>query len=176
MSSFSSAPNCRTRVDVSSLKLSFCKIPLRRRNELRRSRTSRLRSVTHRSHIAALLLPRTLSGARRSGVVECQSVVLSSRRNIRLSFVPGHGNRAALSAFALRVTCPFRVVWVVQAIVGPAPHECRYLQLNGVRLDPLGLTAYPDFAKNEIFTTDKPVVVFFGDSRAADGQPGCHGC
>lgn len=43
-----------------------------------------------------------------------------------------------------------------------------YLQLNGVRLDPLGLTAYPDFAKNEIFTKDKPVVVFLGDSRAAD--------
>lgn len=43
-----------------------------------------------------------------------------------------------------------------------------YLQLNGVRLDPLGLTAYPDFANTESSTADRPVVVFLGDSRAAD--------
>lgn len=43
-----------------------------------------------------------------------------------------------------------------------------YLQLNSVRLDPLGLTAYPEFANTEASTTDKRVVVLLGDSRAAD--------
>lgn len=40
-----------------------------------------------------------------------------------------------------------------------------YLQLNGTRLDPLGLSAYPS-DKNEEVTNPKPSVVFFGDSRA----------
>ena len=42
-----------------------------------------------------------------------------------------------------------------------------YLQLNATRLDPLGLKAYP---VNEEPTAQKPIVVFFGDSRAAQFQ------
>ncbi|OQY46332.1 MAG: lysophospholipase [Anaerolineaceae bacterium 4572_78] len=40
-----------------------------------------------------------------------------------------------------------------------------YLQLNQTRLDPLGLTVYDTSIKN---LSDKPEVVFFGDSRAED--------
>jgi len=42
-----------------------------------------------------------------------------------------------------------------------------YLQLNATRLDPLGLSAYPD-TKEQL---QQPVVVFFGDSRAAQWPP-----
>jgi len=48
--------------------------------------------------------------------------------------------------------------------------QCKefYVQLNGTRLDPLGLSHYstaPD--QQDPASTDRPTVVFFGDSRAA---------
>lgn len=46
---------------------------------------------------------RVRSNARRSGAVDRQSVVVSSRRNIRLSFVPGHAKPR--STFSHRVHC-----------------------------------------------------------------------
>ncbi len=42
-----------------------------------------------------------------------------------------------------------------------------YLELNETRLDPLGLDTF----STELPRTDKPLVVFFGDSRAADWPP-----
>jgi lysophospholipase L1-like esterase len=42
-----------------------------------------------------------------------------------------------------------------------------YLQLNAVRLDPLGVSAYPTNSPQAVNLTHKPLVVFFGDSRAA---------
>ncbi|MFC1975182.1 SGNH/GDSL hydrolase family protein [Chloroflexota bacterium] len=42
-----------------------------------------------------------------------------------------------------------------------------YLQLNGTRLDPLGLSAYPPEANQDLpANSDQVRVVFFGDSRA----------
>lgn len=41
-----------------------------------------------------------------------------------------------------------------------------YRDLNGVRLDPLGLSVYT--AAQQSFPADRPLVVFIGDSRAAD--------
>lgn len=40
-----------------------------------------------------------------------------------------------------------------------------YVDLNGTRLDPLGLNAYPSAPHTNI---NQPLVLFFGDSRAAD--------
>jgi lysophospholipase L1-like esterase len=42
-----------------------------------------------------------------------------------------------------------------------------YLQLTSVRLDPLGLNAYPT-TQSLIANSARPIIVFFGDSRAAD--------
>lgn len=44
--------------------------------------------------------------------------------------------------------------------------EQYYLELNGVRLDPLGLTVYSDESRQPDSTGDQTTVVFFGDSRA----------
>ncbi|MSP14187.1 MAG: SGNH/GDSL hydrolase family protein [Chloroflexi bacterium] len=42
-----------------------------------------------------------------------------------------------------------------------------YVEANSVRLDPLGLKMYPPSALQDISATNQPVVLFFGDSRAA---------
>lgn len=42
-----------------------------------------------------------------------------------------------------------------------------YRDLNGVRLDPLGLSVY-SAAHQQYFPTERPIVVFIGDSRAAE--------
>ena len=42
-----------------------------------------------------------------------------------------------------------------------------YLELNGTRLDPLGLSFYPVKPSNDQKDDDEITVVFFGDSRAA---------
>lgn len=44
--------------------------------------------------------------------------------------------------------------------------EKYYLQLNGVRLDPLSLNAYPPEINQSLTAKNQKVVVFFGDSRA----------
>ena len=47
-----------------------------------------------------------------------------------------------------------------------------YTQLSAVRLDPLGLSAYPaPSSQEELASTDAITVVFFGDSRAATWPP-----
>ncbi|MCB0166209.1 MAG: SGNH/GDSL hydrolase family protein [Anaerolineae bacterium] len=46
-----------------------------------------------------------------------------------------------------------------------------YLQLNGVRLDPLGLRVYPETINKPITAKSKKSVVFFGDSRAFSWPP-----
>jgi lysophospholipase L1-like esterase len=43
-----------------------------------------------------------------------------------------------------------------------------YLELNRTRLDPLGLNSYSAETPQLAGSADKPLVVFFGDSRAAD--------
>lgn len=43
-----------------------------------------------------------------------------------------------------------------------------FLQLNSTRLDPLGLSAYPITSRTNTKQAEKPVILFFGDSRAAD--------
>lgn len=42
-----------------------------------------------------------------------------------------------------------------------------YLQLNATRLDPPGLRAYPTPMQPGTAVKDRPIVVFYGDSRAA---------
>ncbi|MDY6940529.1 MAG: GDSL-type esterase/lipase family protein [Cyanobacteriota bacterium] len=42
-----------------------------------------------------------------------------------------------------------------------------YRQVNDTRLDPLGLDVYPSAENSPKQTSDRPTVVFFGDSRAA---------
>jgi lysophospholipase L1-like esterase len=42
-----------------------------------------------------------------------------------------------------------------------------FLQLNSTRLDPLGLSAYPITSRANTKQVEKPVILFFGDSRAA---------
>jgi hypothetical protein len=61
--------------------------------------------IEHTALASAHLAPSRTLARTPVRVFECQSVVLSSRRNIRLSFVPGHPSRAALSAIAFNVTC-----------------------------------------------------------------------
>ncbi|CAN1212339.1 SGNH/GDSL hydrolase family protein [Tumidithrix helvetica PCC 7403] len=47
-----------------------------------------------------------------------------------------------------------------------------FLQLNRVRLDPLGLQGYTPINERETIASDrKPVVIFFGDSRAFEWTP-----
>jgi lysophospholipase L1-like esterase len=46
-----------------------------------------------------------------------------------------------------------------------------YLQLNETRLDPLGLSSYAPDSLQNVVNSGKPMVVFFGDSRAADWPP-----
>jgi lysophospholipase L1-like esterase len=47
-----------------------------------------------------------------------------------------------------------------------------YLQLGEIRLDPLGLSAYPTGPGQQDLTgPDRPIVVFFGDSRAETWLP-----
>jgi lysophospholipase L1-like esterase len=46
-----------------------------------------------------------------------------------------------------------------------------YLQLNETRLDPLGLSSYSPNTLQNAVDPDKAIVVFFGDSRAADWPP-----
>ncbi len=46
-----------------------------------------------------------------------------------------------------------------------------YLQLNETRLDPLGLSSYAPDALQDAASSGKPMIVFFGDSRAANWSP-----
>ncbi len=46
-----------------------------------------------------------------------------------------------------------------------------YLQLNETRLDPLGLSSYSPDTLQSAANSDKPMIVFFGDSRAANWPP-----
>ena len=46
-----------------------------------------------------------------------------------------------------------------------------YLQLNETRLDPLGLSSYSPDTLQYTANSDKTMVIFFGDSRAADWPP-----
>jgi lysophospholipase L1-like esterase len=43
-----------------------------------------------------------------------------------------------------------------------------YLDLNHVRLDPLGLASFPIESHRTVDTSGKPLVVFYGDSRSVD--------
>jgi hypothetical protein len=43
-----------------------------------------------------------------------------------------------------------------------------YRELNGVRLDPLGLSVYQEDKPPSVTESGYPLVVFFGDSRAAE--------
>ena len=74
-------------------------------------------------------------------------------------------NRIAKAAFA--ITSLFLVISIATNVVIFQRSQLYYLQLNGTRLDPLGLNAYSDSPVQ----TQSPLIVFFGDSRAAEWSP-----
>lgn len=74
-------------------------------------------------------------------------------------------NRKTKVAFVL--ISVFLVISIATNVVIFQRSQLYYLQLNGTRLDPLGLNAYPDSPVQ----TQSPLIVFFGDSRAAEWPP-----
>ena len=74
-------------------------------------------------------------------------------------------NRIAKAAFA--ITSLFLVISIATNVVIFQRSQLYYLQLNGTRLDPLGRNAYSDSPVQ----TQSPLIVFFGDSRAAEWPP-----
>ena len=114
--------------------LSTCKCSIRCTADARPpfSFFTSINQLIHRGHIGALLLPRTYAHAGPVSL-DRQNVVLSSRRKIRLSFVPGHLSRAALSAIASNETCLGYQPWVDSRPYGPAPLCVHPQRLRGQR-------------------------------------------
>jgi len=74
-------------------------------------------------------------------------------------------NRKAKATFV--IISLFLVISIATNVVIFQRSQLYYLQLNGTRLDPLGLNAYSDSP----IQTHPPLIIFFGDSRAAEWPP-----